>query len=71
MFKPKDNPGYYHLVEDAKGLIVQWTGNAWYEDAEAVVGAGGDEEDDTEIVEKAEAEEEFETNFDTGPEQAQ
>lgn len=69
MFKPKDNPGYYHLIEDAKELIVQWTGNTWYEDADTVAGAGGDEEDDAEIVEKAEAEEEFETNFDTGPEQ--
>jgi len=72
MFKPKDNPGYYHLAEDAKELIMQWTDNAssWYEDGEAATGAGGDEEDDAEIVEKAEAEEEFETNFDSGPEQA-
>lgn len=31
MFYPKDNPGYYDMSEMAKGLIVQWTTNDWYE----------------------------------------
>lgn len=31
MFYPKDNPGYYAMSEQAKGLIVKWTIDEWYE----------------------------------------
>lgn len=31
MFYPKDNPGYYAMLEQAKTLIVQWTTDEWYE----------------------------------------
>lgn len=31
MFFPKNNPGYYALSEEAKGLIVEWMAGEWYE----------------------------------------
>lgn len=31
MFEQKENPGYEHLSQNAKGLIVGWLQNDWYE----------------------------------------
>lgn len=31
MFKPKENPGYEKLTDDAAQLIAKWIGNDWYE----------------------------------------
>jgi hypothetical protein len=31
MFLPKDNPGYFKLAEDARGLVVQWVDRGWHE----------------------------------------
>ncbi|KAI9883102.1 MAG: hypothetical protein M1823_005140 [Watsoniomyces obsoletus] len=29
MFFPKDNPGYYHMADQAKGYIVEWVVKGW------------------------------------------
>jgi len=34
MFFPKNNPGYYALSEEAKGLIMGWVAGEWYESSE-------------------------------------
>lgn len=34
MFLPRDNPGYYGLVERAKILVVEWIDQGWYESSE-------------------------------------
>ncbi|KAI9790819.1 MAG: hypothetical protein M1816_004778 [Peltula sp. TS41687] len=31
MFFPRDNPGYYHMSEQGKALIVEWVMNDWYQ----------------------------------------
>lgn len=75
MFKAHENPGYHHLIETARDVIVGWTGTPWYEDSETI---GGAEErgvrdareeveeniEDSEIVEQEDAEEPFVTEFD-------
>lgn len=75
MFKANDNPGYHHLVETARDMIVGWAGTPWYEDGEAVSDAEQvvQEEniEDSEIVESEEAEEEYETNFEAVDDGAQ
>jgi hypothetical protein len=57
MFTPKENPGYYSMAEKAKELMVKWSSNMWYDDAdEPATTAGGVEVDDSdvEMVEKPE-----------------
>jgi len=73
MFKAGDNPGYHHLVETARNLIVDWTQHAWYEDGEVVPVTEDVEEniEDSEMVEEADADEEFETNFESVPNDVQ
>ena len=73
MFKANDNPGYHHLLETARDLIADWTQNAWYEDGEVVPVTEDVEEniEDSEMVEEADADEEFETNFESVPTDAQ
>ena len=31
MFEEKENPGYEKLAQEAKGLVVEWLHNDWYE----------------------------------------
>lgn len=31
MFEEKENPGYERLAQDAKGLVIEWLSNDWYE----------------------------------------
>lgn len=75
MFKAKENPGYHHLVETARNIIVSWANTAWYEDGEVVSGTEREVQEenieDSEIVESEEAEEDFETNFETVDDGAQ
>jgi len=63
MFKPKENPGYYAMREQAKDLIVEWKNSEWYEEGEKQpdATAGSEqgledledlEDEDMEIVEK-------------------
>ena len=72
MFKARDNPGYHHLIETARNLIVDWTQHAWYEDGEVVpVSETAENIEDSEMVEEADANEEFETNFESVPDDTQ
>ncbi|KAK8162315.1 hypothetical protein BKA80DRAFT_289862 [Phyllosticta citrichinensis] len=62
MFEPKAHPGYYAMGELSKELIVDWTSNAWYEEATGYEspnrrgsGSYADDQpvdDDVELVEK-------------------
>lgn len=40
MFFPRENPGYYSMVEQAKELIVMWTAEPWYESSSTGDGDG-------------------------------
>ena len=31
MFEEKENPGYEKLAQEAKGFVVEWLHNDWYE----------------------------------------
>lgn len=40
MFFPRENPGYYAMCERAKGLVVGWASNDWYESSTGDGSAG-------------------------------
>ncbi len=50
MFYPRENPGYYAMCEKAKGLVVGWASNDWYETStgggDGLVGPGFEEEEE-------------------------
>ena len=42
MFTPRENPGYYSLIERAKDVLVGWVDEGWYEASERSGTGGGD-----------------------------
>ncbi|KAF1981582.1 hypothetical protein K402DRAFT_342064 [Aulographum hederae CBS 113979] len=75
MFTPRENPGYYSMSEVAKGLIVEWMTNEWYEEAEVDDQMRQEKEkeqdEDVEMVEKPDEAEAagFHTDFEETQEQ--
>ena len=46
MFLPRENPGYYKLCEKAKGRILGWVEEGWYEASEEL---GGEKEEEVKL----------------------